>query len=170
MSPVTLKSAKLKSQFYFRNLIIFRTVVSILLLFWCAGFLFPLISFFTNDKLVEFILTKLYSIVCHQQSDKCISFDGIQLLVCGRCTGIYLGAFLTSIIVFTFKETFIKEKLVLAALFFLLTDVMLVTIGVYQYSKTIAFSLGLLFGLVVYLYLMSELENFFFAAEPEIIQ
>ena len=35
-----------------------------------------------------------FSIVCHQDPDRCIFLGGHALAVCGRCTGIYAGFFL----------------------------------------------------------------------------
>jgi hypothetical protein len=64
----------------------------------------------------------------------------------------------------------ITEKLLLFVLLILCFDVLAVLIGIYNYSKIISFISGLLFGGTVYLYLMNELENFFFTSIIKVIK
>jgi uncharacterized membrane protein len=148
----------------------FRILVFVLLALWCVGFLFPLIFAFLHNKLIEFFFTSLYSTVCHQQGEKCISFGAMQLLVCARCAGIYFGALLSALLIFSLKEIPIDENVLLVALLIFVADVLLVNLGIYQYSQTISFIAGLLFGASVYIYLMRELENFFFTLNKNTFQ
>lgn len=134
------------------------------------GLLFPVLFASLNNKLIEFIIANLYSTVCHQQSEKCISIVGMQLLVCARCTGIYFGALLSAVIVLFFSVIRIDERILLTSLLIVLADVLLVPLGVYNYSKTISFVAGLLFGASIYLYLIGEFEKFFFTSNKNAFQ
>jgi uncharacterized membrane protein len=87
------------------------------------------------------------------------------MLVCARCAGIYFGALVTGLSFFSLKRFQLNAKLLFITLLILCADVLLVIIGIYTYSKTISFTTGLLFGGSVYIYLMKELENFFFTSK-----
>jgi uncharacterized membrane protein len=148
--------------FSLSKLLFFRTAVFLFLSFWCAGFLFPLASGYINNVLADIFFVQLYSTVCHQQSEKCLSIAGSQLLVCARCTGIYLGALVTAFVIISFKSIKTSSTFLLISLLLLIADVLFVLTNVYPYSKITAMSTGLIFGVSIYLYLMKELENFFF--------
>jgi len=87
------------------------------------------------------------------------------MLVCARCAGIYFGALITSLSIFSLRSVRLNEKLLLMTLLFLCADVLLVTIGIYNYSKMVSFTTGLLFGGSVYAYLMKEIETLFFTSQ-----
>ena len=40
------------------------------------------------------------ALVCHQRPERSFHWDGAQLAVCARCTGIYLGACVTAVLAF----------------------------------------------------------------------
>jgi uncharacterized membrane protein len=40
------------------------------------------------------------ALVCHQRPERSFHWSGAQLAVCARCTGIYLGACVTAVLVF----------------------------------------------------------------------
>ena len=40
------------------------------------------------------------ALICHQRSERSFHWDGAQLAVCARCTGIYFGACVTAILAF----------------------------------------------------------------------
>lgn len=68
-------------------------------------------------------------------------------MVCSRCAGIYAG-----VLLFSFYMIFVKIKtnkeikfLILSAVPLIL-DVIFYNIGIYNYSKTAAFTSGLFFG------------------------
>jgi len=42
----------------------------------------------------------LGALVCHQRPERSFHWDGAQLAVCARCTGIYLGACVTAVLAF----------------------------------------------------------------------
>ena len=130
---------------------------------WCAGF-FSVVFIKTGSLppvLFPFIKHG-YSIVCHQQEAKCISFYGSHLLVCARCTGIYTGALL-AVFLFIFIRNLpvINLKIALYSVSLVAADVILYNLGLYNYSKTIAFITGLLPGSVLILYILNSFEKFF---------
>ncbi|MBT8378179.1 MAG: DUF2085 domain-containing protein [Ignavibacteria bacterium] len=144
------------------KLITFRLLVFSLLFLWTIGILYPLLFNQLNNVLLEFVFKNLYSTVCHQQSEKSISFGNHQLMVCARCAGIYFGAMITAFAFFFSKRNQLNKKVLLISLAVVLVDVLLVFIGSYDYSKAFSLATGLIFGSTVYIYLMNELEQFLF--------
>ncbi len=120
---------------------------------------------FHNSSIIVLFpfLKKIYSEFCHQIDYKTINIFGYKLLVCARCTGIYLGGFISSVY-FIFRKTNIKlnKKLFYGVALLMLGDVLFTTFGVYDYSKVIAFSTGLLFGCIVFVYILTLLDNFLY--------
>jgi len=106
-------------------------------------------------------LSRVYSSVCHQESAKCISIGGASMLVCVRCAGIYFGSFTTGLLSLLLIVPSISRRVLLFSAIPLAMDVLFVLTGVYTYSQGIAFVTGLVFGGVVYLFLLNELENLF---------
>jgi uncharacterized membrane protein len=143
-------------------------MVFTLLLFWCMGILYPFLFTHLNNAFFEFIFTNLYSTVCHQQSEKCISIGSQQILVCSRCAGVYFGALISALAFFPLMQIEKENNILLIALLILCTDVLFVSIGIYDYSKSISFITGLMFGGAVYLYLINELEHFLFTSKNKI--
>ena len=135
----------------------------ILLLFWSAGFLFPVLSPSFNGKpIINQLLNYNYSIVCHQSESSEINIGSTHFLVCARCVGIYLGALFVAIMILF---NLLKLKLSLMPLLIfsapLVIDAFAVRLNIYAYSKTIAFITGLLFGAIVLIYILETIENSF---------
>ena len=130
------------------------------LMIWTIGFIQPALLT-QNNSLTDYFLTRIYSRVCHQESSKCIMIASENMLVCARCTGIYLGALGTSLLFVIHSIPTLRIKVLLIASLPLLLDVCCTSMGVYKYSQIIAVITGLAFGGIVYLFLISELENFF---------
>jgi len=130
-----------------------------MLAIWITGFLLPLITTLDNP-FANFFLKRLYSTVCHQENFKCISFGNDKMLVCARCAGIYFGAFITSISSLFFIVPFISKKILMISILPLMMDVFLTTSGVYTYSQALSFMTGIIFGIVIYLFTILELEKF----------
>ena len=134
-----------------------------LIVVWCVGFLFPVITPAFNGKpIINQILSYNYSLVCHQSENAAIHFGNEQLLVCARCAGIYIGALFIAI---AMLFNLIKFRLTLN-LFFLFTfplifDAITVRLSIYPYSKYIAFITGLLCGAIIFLYILDTLKNSF---------
>ena len=127
---------------------------------WILGFLLPAISS-SNNLMAKFILSKIYSTVCHQESAKCISISGASMLVCARCAGIYAGALTAGLFSLILIVPSISRKVFKFSLIPLVIDVFFTLTGIYNYSQSLAFATGFIFGNVVYLFLLSELENLF---------
>ena len=137
-----------------------RFLLLSILSIWILGFLLPAIS--SSDNLMaKFLLSKIYSTVCHQESAKCISISGASILVCARCAGIYTGALTAGLLSLVLIVPSISRRIFLLSMIPLVIDVFFTFTGVYNYSQGMAFATGLIFGNVVYLFLLSELENLF---------
>lgn len=137
-----------------------KLLLSVMLIIWIMGFLQPII-WSNSNMLINFSIERIYSRVCHQQESKCISIAGTKMLICARCAGIYFGA-LVSLFFMSFGSTpKLKLSLFVISAIPLLLDVFLTNINLYEYSKPIAFLTGLIFGSVVCLFLLSEIENLF---------
>jgi uncharacterized membrane protein len=107
------------------------------------------------------LIKEFYSSVCHQIGYKTIQINGINFLVCARCSGIYFGGLIASVIfLFSSKSHTLKINYLFIAAIPMLTDVLLYSLGVYEYSKIIALSSGLLFGFVSISILLLIIENY----------
>lgn len=97
--------------------------------------------------------------ICHQSPQKLMSCGQASLLVCSRCAGIYVGGFFASLLLLCSLE-FKSKKLFLvfiAASALMLLDVAGSTFGVYHYIKSLAFSTGLFFGIIVGIFIFAQL-------------
>ena len=140
------------------NVFLIRFIFLSILTIWVTGFLLPLVSTIYNP-LINFLITKLYSTVCHQESMKCISIDNKSMLVCARCAGIYNGALIAAISSLFIIRPLNNKRLLLISIIPLLTDVFLVSLGIYSYSRIISFITGIVFGSIIYLFILAEIEK-----------
>ena len=131
-----------------------------MILVWVLGILLELIlphfeflsALYPNLKL-------MYSHVCHQQIEKTIYFSDHGFLVCSRCSGIYVGSLISSfIMIFISSLRIQKISYLIIGLIPMLVDVILYSIGVYSYSKGIAFFSGFLFGMIGIIYIYNGLQ------------
>ncbi len=140
-----------------------RAIFFLALIIWCSGF--SILVLFPNSKFTYILLPFLkrdYGTVCHQIDAKTFYINGNRLLVCARCTGIYLGALVTSFIsLFIITKFNIPIKYFIIALIPMVIDVVFSSIGLYHYSKILAFSTGILFGSIVFMYILHSIENHF---------
>jgi uncharacterized membrane protein len=140
---------------------VIRFVIFLSLLLWCLGFTYA--SLFPKSQMIILypLLKQFYSSVCHQIGYKTIQLNGINFLVCARCSGIYFGGLITSILFLFFPKSYsLKVHHIFIAAVPMLLDVILYSTGVYEYSKIIALSSGLLFGFVAMSILLNIIENF----------
>lgn len=142
------------------KIILLRFILLSILSFWIIGFLLPTITS-TNNTLPGFLLSRVYSTICHQENVKCIAIGNALMLVCSRCTGIYFGALTAGLLSLLFVVPSISRRVLLLSTIPLAIDVLFVLTGIYTYSQGIAFTTGLVFGGAVYLFLLNELENLF---------
>ena len=135
----------------------------IIVLLWNLG-IYPgiLISINKDSILALPLLHKFYSGVCHQQEIKLLEILGFNSMVCSRCAGIYIGVLISSILLLFIK---VNEKadvkfLIISAVPLIL-DVMFYNLGLYNYSKPVAFSTGIFFGSAGFYYFYIGLEKLF---------
>lgn len=144
-----------------------KKYVKLLLLFsltvWCTGFLLPICfpEIVGNNIFYQF-LKLCYSNVCHQSKAASFYINDNYLLVCARCSGIYLGAFLV-LIPISFKKSFFKLSIKPLIVFSIpmILDALAVRLGIYTYSKFNAFITGVLFGSIIIIYIFELLINNF---------
>ncbi len=133
-----------------------KLIFFILIFVWVLGiFIEVLIPQFNNLAFLYPYLDIIYSNVCHQQPEKILSINGHNLLVCSRCAGIYLGSFVSALILLfvpIIKVNNIKYLIFASVPMFI--DVILYSLGVYTYSKPVALFSGFLFGIagIIYIY------------------
>ncbi|MDO8550456.1 MAG: DUF2085 domain-containing protein [Ignavibacteria bacterium] len=143
------------SRIYFRLIIFFATLT------WCAGFT---LNVFTNGSAFSVASTPIFNFfydnVCHQDENKLISLNGFNFLVCARCSGIYTGALLSSVLLLlSLKKKEIPLKIFSIASIVLLTDVILNNFLLNSYNKISAFITGLFFGSVCFLVIINMMED-----------
>ena len=142
--------------------IYFRIFVFLLIGTWCVGFSFKSLSGGSALSLISSpVLNLFYHNVCHQSDHKLIIINGFSLLVCARCTGIYLGALITSVIVLiSLRNMKVSNILFKFALVILAADVIVNNFFLSSYNKLTAFFTGLFFGAVCFLMVISVFENY----------
>ena len=141
----------------------FRIFLMVSLFAWCFGFSFNSLFNGTIEAGITYpFLKKIFHIVCHQLDEKTFTINGAKLLVCARCTGIYLGGLASSITsVFYIRRFSLRIKLLYISMLPMLIDVAATSFKIYNYSKPLAFSTGIFFGSVVFIYILSAIENNF---------
>jgi len=68
---------------------------------WIAFSFTPFIL--PKDIISQLSAKYLYSVTCHQISERCFGFDEVSMLICSRCFGIYVGLFAGSML-FSFSK------------------------------------------------------------------
>ncbi len=150
----------MKDQLISRKLL--RIILFILAFIWFFGIISYCFDFSSLTAFYPF-QKQIYSTVCHQNINKSFTCNGIPFLVCARCTGIYSGVLIAALIIlFLTKPIKIKTNLLLLFSLPMLTDVILVNIGAYNYSRFLSAFTGLLFGSAVFLYILASIENLLF--------
>lgn len=136
-----------------------KLIIFFLIAIWLFGiFILPFSKIFNQLIYLYPFLANLYSNVCHQEFEKTILINKHSLLVCSRCSGIYFGAFIFSLISFFIKKKFYLHKIMLpVTLLIVIIDVLLSTLGFVNYSKTSAFATGFLLGSISFIYFYNAL-------------
>ncbi|NWF90644.1 MAG: DUF2085 domain-containing protein [Ignavibacteriaceae bacterium] len=111
-------------------------------------------------EIVKPFINQMYSTVCHQQQAKTIALFNEEILVCSRCAGIYFGVLFGIISSFFIRIKNNLLKFVWISSIVVLSDVVAVNFGFYDYSKIIAIASGLFFGLTIILFLENEFKFF----------
>ncbi len=139
-----------------------RFALFVLILIWNLGNFIELLSLINHNFLFAYpILKPTYHLVCHQETAKLIHLFGTTTLLCSRCTGIYIGGLLgISALLFVKRKLFLPTKFLLYSSIPMFIDVALVMLGVYSYSKIVAFLTGVLLGSIGIVYLTDLIEKF----------
>lgn len=139
-----------------------RSVISLFSFLWIIGIISPCLKINVLHTIYPF-QKMLYSNVCHQYDHKSFSCNDISFLVCARCTGIYFGAFISSVIILfgNFRLSF-KTKYLYFFSVPMLLDVIFYSSGIYQYNKYFASLTGILFGSGIFIYILSAIEYLLF--------
>lgn len=135
----------------------------LLMLIWYSG-IFSNVLLPNNVTKVSpgIFLNKIFSLVCHQEASKSFFIDGEKLVVCARCTGIYTGGLIFSIVALLIPRMAPDTKnLLLLSMIPMAADVLLYSAGLYDYSKWLAFTTGLILGSVSILYIFKGIEGYF---------
>lgn len=140
------------------NTILFRFSILLFLIIWIYGFLTPILGN-ADNPMYQYLLDRVYSTMCHQDAEKCILINNESMHVCARCAGIYIGALLIGLVSLVRKKIKINLSTIIIMASPLLADVFLIITGIYSYSQLRAFITGLIFGSMVYIIIISELEN-----------
>ena len=134
-----------------------------MLLVWCLG-IFSGVFLADNPVKIfsSLFVDRIYSLVCHQEATKSFFISGNKLEVCARCTGIYTGGLLFSIIALFISRLKVRSKKWLVLSFIPMSvDVLLYSAGIYDYSRWIAFTTGVILGSVSILYIFTGINDYF---------
>jgi uncharacterized membrane protein len=91
-----------------------------------------------------------FSSICHQMPERSFFLSGHSLAVCHRCSGIYFGLFLGSLLKISVLHRSHRRRRIclIAAISLLSLDALMPYTGLYQSSALTRFATGLLFGTI----------------------
>lgn len=135
--------------------------------FWaglCTAFLAAPLLEARGELRVAALLYAFFSPVCHQDPTRSFRLLGHPWAVCHRCSGIYLGLFLVSLLPFhwTFHSDEPRRRRfwVLCAIAPMLLDVLLPLTGICTNTPLSRFGTGLIFGAMLSSLLVPALGEF----------
>jgi len=98
---------------------------------------------------VSSILYCFFSPLCHQMPERSFEFFGYKLAVCQRCSGIYLGLFIGSLLLINVdRNEKSRRNYALVACIPLCVDFLLARLNIWSGVAMIRFATGLLFGII----------------------
>lgn len=130
---------------------------------WLAAiFLAPGLAARGDGGAARFVYA-LFAPVCHQRPDRCFTFLGEPLAVCGRCLGIYLG-FAAGLVLYPFVRGFSRLALPRPRLFLLAVCPMAVDgvagiLGLWGSPIGFRLATGFLWGTVLPFYFVTGLAD-----------
>ncbi len=141
-----------------------RLFLFILLFIWVVGNFSEIIAgYFPSFSILQFITTKAFSMVCHQNPLKLICIDENCTQLCARCSGIYIGAFFLSTITLFVREVSSPNlRLLAAAIIIIILDIICYNAGLYNYSHWVAALTGVFLGSIAFLYIRNGIEKLLF--------
>lgn len=130
-----------------------------LILIWLLLNFFPYFS--GSHNILTYILKAAYGTTCHQEDGKLFTLCGIHSFLCYRCTGLYWGALVYTILIFYKNIRTIKLKLFLLLQVPIIADVIIVTVSSDLYSPWRAFLTGCVSGFTIISYIRESLLKLF---------
>jgi len=124
-------------------------------LLWCTAIMLPplLISSGGGESVAGILLYRVFSPLCHQMEDRCLSLAGHPMAVCARCAAIYVG-FLLGLLIYPALRSVDRPVLpprwfVLAALVPVVLDAASGALGLHAVSVSTRLATGIPCGLVL---------------------
>ncbi len=124
--------------------------------FWgllCLALLAPPLLAAAGQSFLARLAYAFFSPVCHQISARSFSLAGAGWAVCHRCSGIYIGSFLSCFVpaAWLARGAYSRNRRLwlAAACLPLLADVLLAALGLWSGSAPVRFGTGLLAGAAV---------------------
>lgn len=156
---------KIHPQIFFLRISFF-----LIIFLWVLGFSSPLFFSKSDSTIILYpLLHKIYSGVCHQLDYKSFSSFGYHFHVCARCSGIYIGALIGSILtLFYSNQKHLNIKYLYVGALPMLIDVLFQSINIVPYIKISTFVTGLIFGFTVFIFFLSAIENYFLIHKTKI--
>ncbi len=125
----------------------------------CLIFLAPLLAAHSNHPFFAALLYLFFAPVCHQNGARSFHIAGHALTVCHRCTGIYLGLLLGSLVPIgrlpLYSSARGRRLLVFVSTVPLILDVALPFVGVWTNGPVSRAITGLIFGAMLSTLLVS---------------
>lgn len=90
-----------------------------------------------------------FSLGCHQRPERTLLWDGIAMVVCSRCAGIFAGVALGGLLPIPARLPSHGRTLVLLTVLLMSLDVLVQDVGLLPLSHGRRMGTGLLFGYVV---------------------
>jgi len=117
----------------------------------CAFILAPPVLAAAGWDAAATVVYFFFSPVCHQAPERSFELLGIPLAVCHRCSGIYLGLFLGSMLrnPWIHRSPAARRRWILAAAVPLVLDALLPCCGLWVNTAASRFATGLCFGIPV---------------------
>jgi len=137
-----------------------KFILFVSLLIWNIGIFSPCFS--GNNLLIHHLLKFIYSPVCHQITERSFSCNHLQFMVCARCTGIYFGAMIASLLNLLPVSVSISKRFLIYSALPMIIDVIMLNAEIYQYNKLIAFITGNIFGASVFIFIFEIIKDYFF--------
>lgn len=128
-------------------------------LLWLAAiFLAPGLESRGSSRSAGFLYA-LFSPTCHQMPERCFSFRGYPLAVCGRCLGVYAG-FLAGLVAYPFVRGISKLELPRARTFLWFSvpigvDGLAGILGIWASPIGVRFATGVLWGTILPFYFIT---------------
>jgi uncharacterized membrane protein len=83
-------------------------------------------------------------------------------MVCARCTGIYFGAMIASLLNLLPVSVSISKRFLIYSALPMIIDVIMLNAEIYHYNKLVAFITGNIFGASVFIFIFEIIKDYFF--------